>query len=59
MLELLGLQQDRHAVVALGDELIRLGDDHGAGLQTFAGLFVLPLIPQARDRQYRGPIHVQ
>ncbi len=37
----------------LGDELVWLGDDHGAGLERRAARVFAPFIPQAGDRQWR------
>jgi hypothetical protein len=47
VVELFGLQEDRHTVVDFGHALIGLADNHGAGFDTFACLLVLPLIPKA------------
>src|SRR5258708_40200598 len=46
----------RHAVVGLRNELVRLADDHCAGLDPLAGLAILPLIPEPGDRQHRRAV---
>ena len=40
-------EQRRHAVMHLGHETVRLGDDHGAGADRLARLLVVPPIPRA------------
>ena len=48
-------QNDRHAGVYLGDQLVRLaGDDHASSYPLF-GVRVLPAIPEARENK-RGTI---
>jgi hypothetical protein len=56
MLELLWLQQHRHAVMHLSNEIVRLGNNHRAGLETITDFPIPPLVPQTRDRKQRRTV---
>ena len=51
--ELLLAEKDRHPIVNFRSEVVRLGDDHRAGLEPLAGVAIFPLVPKSCRCQQR------
>src|SRR3954454_17915066 len=54
MVVVLGVEDHRHAVVELSQELVRCAGDDGAGFDLLAALAVVPALPQAGEAQGRA-----